>query len=98
MSILPTILVNILDGYRISKKVGYVTSDNIHRNGTAMRRIKQLLRQKGIRFNAEWRRVRCIGHVLNLVARTLLFGHDVDAIEARTQVLQNIFKSAESAA
>jgi len=35
--------------------------------------------------NPETRRVRCLGHIINLAAKALLFGEDVDALELTTQ-------------
>lgn len=32
-------------------------------------------------FEPKTRRIRCFGYVLNLVAKSLLFGHSVDAFE-----------------
>jgi hypothetical protein len=74
-----TIAVHVLDiiaSYEISSKVGYFTLDNATYNDTAMDTIGAALE-----FNGRSRRVRCFGHILNLVCKQLLFGHDSDAFE-----------------
>lgn len=38
---------------------------------------------KVLGFEPQKRRVRCFGHVLNLVVKALLFGHDAEAFETK---------------
>jgi hypothetical protein len=75
----PNIAAEILDvikSYQIQHKLGYFTLDNAKNNDTAMEIIGAELGFVGSR-----RRGRCFGHILNLSAKAVLFGHDADAFE-----------------
>jgi hypothetical protein len=52
----------------------YFTLDNAKNNDTAIEAIGTELK-----FRGKVRRIRCFGHILNLVCKQLLFGHDADA-------------------
>jgi hypothetical protein len=69
-------MLEIIRSFNIEDKVGYFTLDNAGNNDTAMEIIG---RELG--FNHEHRRVRCIGHIINLVVKDLLFGKDAEAFE-----------------
>ena len=69
-------ILDIIRSFGIEDKVGYFTLDNAANNETAMREIAQELH-----FDPVQRRVRCVGHILNLVVKSLLFGKDADAFE-----------------
>jgi hypothetical protein len=58
------------------EKIGYFTLDNAENNTTAMVAIGQKLG-----FDGRLRRGRCVGHIINLAAKALLFGNDSDAFE-----------------
>jgi hypothetical protein len=58
------------------EKIGYFTLDNAENNTTAMVAIGEKLG-----FDGRHRRGRCIGHIINLAAKALLFGNDPDAFE-----------------
>ncbi|KAM4060428.1 restless-like transposase [Hirsutella rhossiliensis] len=70
-------ILEILESYEILDKVGYITLDNAGNMDTATEEIAEALG-----FDPKKRRVRCFGHVLNLVVKALLFGHKADAFEA----------------
>lgn len=71
-----TEILEIIRSFGIGDGVGYFTLDNAANNETAMTEIAEELK-----FNPVQRRVRCIGHILNLVVKSLLFGKDADAFE-----------------
>ncbi|RYP51798.1 hypothetical protein DL768_002945 [Monosporascus sp. mg162] len=70
-------ILDVIDTYGIKEKISYFTLDNAKNNDTAMEVIGGELG-----FNGAYRRNRCIGHTLNLFAKALLFGHDIEAFEA----------------
>ncbi|RYP07091.1 hypothetical protein DL764_002723 [Monosporascus ibericus] len=70
-------ILDVIDTYGIREKIGYFTLDNAKNNDTAMEVIGGKLG-----FNGAYRRGRCVGHTLNLSAKALLFGHDIEAFEA----------------
>ena len=69
-------ILDIIASYQISSKIGYFTLDNAKNNDTAIEAIGTELK-----FRGKGRRIRCFGHILNLVCKQLLFGHDADAFE-----------------
>ncbi|KAG7433851.1 putative AC transposase [Fusarium oxysporum f. sp. raphani] len=71
-------ILDVLDAYGIQDKIGYFTLDNAESNDQAMEVIGGELG-----FVGSTRRGRCFGHTLNLSAKALLFGHNVEAFEER---------------
>jgi hypothetical protein len=69
-------ILDVIRDYGIEKKIGYFTVDNATNNDAALKIIGEKL---GFRW--EERRVRCFGHIINLVVRALLFGVEFDAFE-----------------
>jgi hypothetical protein len=69
-------ILEVIGDYGIEEKIGYFTVDNATNNDAALKIIGEKL---GFRW--EERRVRCFGHIINLVVRALLFGAEFDAFE-----------------
>ena len=69
-------ILEVIHSYEIHEKIGYFTVDNATNNDTALKVIGEQLG-----FQWEERRVRCFGHIINLVVRALLFGSEIDAFE-----------------
>ena len=81
-------LVNVVQDYGFGHKVGYCMGDSASNNRTAAIELQLLLTSKfgataGVIQPFE-RQLCCFGHQLNLGAKKLLFGHDVEAIETRS--------------
>ncbi|KAF4343861.1 restless-like transposase [Fusarium beomiforme] len=70
-------ILEILESYEIIDKVRYMTLDDAGNMDTATEEITRAL---GV--DPKHRRVRCFGHVLNLVVKALLFGQNHEAFEA----------------
>lgn len=70
-------ILEILDSYEVLDKLGYITLDNAANMDSA---AEEIAKARGL--DASKRRVRCFGHVLNLVVKALLFGHKTEAFEA----------------
>jgi hypothetical protein len=66
-----------------SKQLGFFIADNASVNDVAIRLILAHLRPD--LKNPDSRRVRCLGHIINLVAKAFLFGKDADAFEEDSQ-------------
>ena len=60
-------MVNLINQYQISDKVGYFTLDNASNMDTVMDYIGDCYG-----FDGRRRRGRCFGHILNLAAKALL--------------------------
>ncbi|KAK2669173.1 hypothetical protein RAB80_014699 [Fusarium oxysporum f. sp. vasinfectum] len=75
----------ILHEYGIKERTGYFVTDNASSNDTC---LEDLGTELG--FKKQHRRLRCCGHIINLVARSILFGMDVDAFEEDCQADKEI--------
>lgn len=64
----------IFHEYSIEGRIGYYVTDNAESNDTC---LDHLAVELG--FNRQQRRLRCSGHIIDLVARSILFGTDADA-------------------
>ena len=73
---LSTQLVSILDHYNLRESFGYAVTDNASENRACLD-----IMAKELGFDAAHRHVRCMGHVINLVAHKVLFGSDVESFE-----------------
>jgi hypothetical protein len=73
---LSTQLVSILDHYNIRDSFGYAVTDNASENRACLDILA-----KELGFNAAERHIRCMGHIINLVAHKVLFGSDVESFE-----------------
>jgi hypothetical protein len=63
-------VVDVLTDFELGSLVGYFVSDNDSTNDVAVKAICRDL-ELGI---AEGRRLRCLGHIINLSAKAFLFG------------------------
>ena len=66
-------VVPVIKDYNFGDKLGFFVLDNASSNDTC---IAELAKQYN--FIPEERRLRCIGHVLNLIAQELLYGNNYD--------------------
>ena len=69
-----SVLLPLFDELDIIGKLGYSVTDNAPNNDTALETLSASLLEKGIHYDVSSRRLRCIGHIINLVVKTLLFG------------------------
>ena len=56
------------------ENVRYFQCDNAANNGTMIRTIARTLIDYGANFNPEYRRLQCMGHILNLSIKAFWFG------------------------
>ena len=78
------IVLEVIDGYGIMNKVGYFTMDNATNNHTMMEELQSKIRDLNILFDAKKRRLRCLGHIINLSVTVFLYGassNDVNYIQ-----------------
>jgi hypothetical protein len=74
-------LTGIMEEFEIADRVGYFMTDNAESNDTCLGHLVREMIPGATDEDVEERRLRCWGHVLNLVARAFLFGSDADAFE-----------------
>jgi hypothetical protein len=69
-------VLGILKDFAIEDKIGYFTLDNATNNDTCMQNLGLELN-----FDPKFRRLRCAGHMINLMAKQVLFGKDADVFD-----------------
>ena len=87
------VIIPTLQEYKIVDKLGVFVTDNVESNDTAIRAILNQVRPE---LQLKARRSRCLGHIINLVAKAFLFGTSVDAFEAITDVIDEDVVSIDS--
>ncbi|THY01336.1 hypothetical protein D6D01_10368 [Aureobasidium pullulans] len=67
-------IAEIISRFSLDQKIGFFVADNASNNDTCIAALAE-----EFSFDAQHRRLRCAGHIFNLVARALLWGVDEDA-------------------
>jgi hypothetical protein len=75
----------VINVYDLRDKVGFFVLDNASGNDTAVEILIETLQ-----FDPKVRRLRCVGHILNLVAQQLLFGSDFEKFEGEIARVANL--------
>lgn len=71
---LAPVIHDVVKEYGIEHKLGWFMTDNAGNNDTALEGLNELLREDGgDGFDVEGRRLRCLGHVINLAVKLLLW-------------------------
>jgi hypothetical protein len=85
VAVIPIIIV-----LGIKDQLGFFIGDNARPNDTTVRAILTKLRPNI--EDPDSRRVRYLGHIINLAAKALLFGKDTDAFEEESQTKKQLTK------
>lgn len=80
-------IIPVLEEYSLKEKLGYFITDNASSNNTCVTEIIETLRPD---LDANNQRLRCIGHIINLIAKTFLFGNRSEAFEADIAVAEGV--------
>jgi hypothetical protein len=67
----------VIDQYEVGSKLGYFMLDNAESNDTCLEALA-----RWFPMDVSSRRLRCIGHIINLVVRAVIFGSNVSKFEA----------------
>jgi hypothetical protein len=79
---LATLLIQTIKDYSLGSRLGWITSDNVGVNDTLVRAIEAFMRAEGISYWTEkTRRLRCIGHIINLATQAFMFATNEEAAE-----------------
>jgi hAT family C-terminal dimerisation region len=84
------LLQSVLEDYDIWQRVGYVTGDNHGSNDVLCRELSEFLRSKDQNWPAKHHRVRCHGHVINLIVQAFLFMDSKEAVEEACTQIENL--------
>src|SRR5947199_8306000 len=74
-------VLEVIKDFEIEYRVGHFMADNMSSNDICM---GELTKHLGNHFGISERRLRCFGHIINLVVKALLFEKDAEAFERET--------------
>jgi hypothetical protein len=84
------ILTTVVEEYQLAERLGFFTLDNADSNDTCLRILLRTLNPDASNGELEQRRLRCYGHIINLVAKSFLFGDSADAFEFEQDVNRSL--------
>ena len=67
-----SLVKEVLGTYKLGPRLGYCILDNAGDNDTCLRAIEEHLHIQGIIWDADAHRLRCFGHIINLVASAFI--------------------------
>ena len=72
------VINEIIDDFQFRNKLGYFVMDNAESNDTLIESIARSQEIHGICYDPYHRRLRCNGHIINLIVQAFLFGQEED--------------------
>lgn len=79
-------ILPVLDDYLLKAKLRYFITNNASSNDTCITEIIDLIRPN---LDANERRLRCIGHIINLIAKAFIFGNKSESFEADVAIAES---------
>ncbi|ENH65032.1 Putative AC9 transposase [Fusarium oxysporum f. sp. cubense race 1] len=85
------LIMSILKTFGIMSKLGYHTGDNATSNNTCLESIAHRLKENlDIDYDPKKRRIRCIGHIINLSLQAFLLGSSNEALVAALEAASEV--------
>ena len=81
-------MLGVLKHWEVDQRLGTLIADNATNNDTCGQELFRRLSPTFTDQDIEHRRIRCYGHILNLVGRAFLYGEDSEAFEQESQALE----------
>lgn len=79
---LASLLVKTCQEYSLLHRLGWITSDNVTVNDALVRAVEAQMRDSGVtNWTEKTRRLRCIGHIINLATVAFMFADNAEAAE-----------------
>jgi hypothetical protein len=75
------IIIEVIKDYDLGSRIGYFVTDNAYNNDTAIEIVVAHFFRSWTEKKRRSRRLRCLGHVINLSAKAFLYGKEFDAFE-----------------
>jgi len=75
------IIIEVIKEYSLENRIRYFITDNATNNNTAVRLVLDELCPHLTAKQKKARRLRCLGHVINLAAKAFLYSREFDAFE-----------------
>ena len=85
------VIIEVLDDYRVKDNLGYITADNATANDTLCSELGLLIEG----WIPLQRRLRCLGHIINLAVQSFLFAKNGKAVSAALEYIDEL-RTAES--
>lgn len=80
-------IITVIDEYALKEKLGYFITDNASSNDICVAEIIYLIQPD---LDLGERRLRCMGHIINLIAKAFIFGNKSETFEADIAIAENI--------
>lgn len=84
------VVLDVVKNFRIQTRLGYFVLDNAETNDTCVKSLSDHIDLPVLSGQPFSRRLRCFGHILNLVVKAFLFGNDADAFEVESRNRQGL--------
>jgi hypothetical protein len=81
------VIINVLQSYDITHKLGVFVADNADSNDTAWKEVLHILHPQRDPLAS---RSRCLGHIINLAAKAFLFGKNTEAFESSVNLVNDL--------
>lgn len=92
---LATTLEDTVRDWGLVSRMGVVICDNATNNDTCLASFYPRINPRMTSRDCKAHRMRCYGHILNLVAKSLLFGSDFETFEAESEFYQTVHRDEE---
>lgn len=81
-----SVVLKVIKDYKIGRKVGYFVLDNAANNDTCVEAIMKKLHPEFSEKQRRRRRLRCLGHVINLAAQVFILGKNAENVLTEMQL------------
>jgi len=81
---LAEILLKVLEEYKITDKLSYITSDNASNNISMVKELERLLEEHDIEWDHTKYHIPCLTHVINIAVQKFLASIKSDCLEGST--------------
>jgi len=88
------VVLDVIHTFQTENRIGYFVLDNAESNDTCIKHLSNHIELPVLSGQPFGRRLRCFGHIVNLVVRAFLFGKDVDAFEIESRKRQDLNEEA----
>ncbi|KDN71161.1 hypothetical protein CSUB01_11684, partial [Colletotrichum sublineola] len=92
---LATTLEDTVRNWGLVSRMGVVICDNATNNDTCLASFYPRINPRMTSRDCKAHRMRCYGHILNLVTKSLLFGSDFKTFEAESEFYQTVHRDEE---
>lgn len=79
----------MIEEYELGHKVGWFVTDNASNNNICCDAVTKHFFPHFTERQRKARRLRCLGHVLNLAAKAFLYGKDVDTLDLEEVIVNS---------